>query len=288
MGDYNINPFKIVTYHTMSELLIKGDVRKKRGRKPNGGKIITKQPDIPSCTNFQPIVILHLKCRIPDLTISGCNSTYEPYYTDRAYKTISEECARPISDTSGAMDDGMELINTKLCELEYNLHTNTINDKKSACFHCTYPFDNTQFYIPRSYCESVYKVYGCFCSPECAVSYLFMEHMDTSVKFDRYAMLNHMYGSSTNYMNNIKPAPNPYYTLSKFYGNLTIQEYRALLKTNRVLLLVDKPISRCMPELYEDLDHTMPQSNVMYSNHGSANISVKYKNLDFMNMASHK
>lgn len=272
----------------MSELLIKGDVRKKRGRKPNGGKIIPKQPDIPSCTNFQPIVILHLKCRLPDLTSIGCNSTYEPYYTDRAYKNISEECARPITDNPCGSDDGMDLINTKLGELEYNLHTNTINDKKSACFHCTYPFDNTQFYIPRSYCDSVYKVYGCFCSPECAVSYLFMEHLDTSVKFDRYAMLNHMYGSSTNYRNNIKPAPNPYYTLSKFYGNLTIQEYRLLLKTNRVLLLVDKPISRCMPELYEDLDHTMPQSNVMYSNHTSANISVKYKNLDFMNMSAHK
>ena len=36
-----------------------------------------------------------------------------------------------------------------------------------------------------------------------------------------------------NYTKNIKPAPNPHYTLEKFYGNLSIQEYRRLLKNAR-------------------------------------------------------
>ena len=44
-----------------------------------------------------------------------------------------------------------------------------------------------------------------------------------------------------NYDKNIKPAPNPYYTLDKFYGNLSIQQYRRLLKNERLLLVVDKP-----------------------------------------------
>jgi hypothetical protein len=42
--------------------------------------------------------------------------------------------------------------------------------------------------------------------------------------------------------------------LEKYYGNLTIQEYRALLRSERLFLVVDKPLTRIMPELHEDND----------------------------------
>ena len=45
-----------------------------------------------------------------------------------------------------------------------------------------------------------------------------------------------------------------FYTLDKFYGNLSIQEYRKLLKNDRLLLVVDKPLTRSLPELHEDND----------------------------------
>jgi hypothetical protein len=259
------------------------EVRKKRGRKPNGGKIIAKPVELPSNAGFHPVVILHLKCKLQDLnqeTKPGGGSTYEPYNTDQPlYNVITnEDYDEPVTRSITDIVDDNPLINAKLNELEYNLHNNTVNDKKSACFHCTYPFDNTQFYIPKCCMHTGYKVYGCFCSPECAVSYLFTEHLDAAVKVDRYAMLNHMYGSSTNYTKNIKPAPNPYYTLSRFYGNLTIQEYRSLFKKDRLFMLVDKPISRCMPEVYEDTDRGF----ITQSTNGTApGLSYgKYKHLD--------
>ena len=49
-------------------------------------------------------------------------------------------------------------------------------------------------------------------------------------------------------------APNPYYTLDKFYGNMSIKEYRQLLKYSRLLLAVDKPLTRVLPEIYEETD----------------------------------
>ena len=55
-----------------------------------------------------------------------------------------------------------------------------------------------------------------------------------------------------NYSKNIKPAPNPYYTLSKYYGNLSIQEYRKLLSKERIFMIVDKPMTKILPELYEE------------------------------------
>ena len=50
----------------------------------------------------------------------------------------------------------------------------------------------------------------------------------------------------------IKPAPDPHYLLSKFYGNLSIEEYRKLLKSDHLLYIVNKPLTHSLPELYED------------------------------------
>ena len=83
------------------------------------------------------------------------------------------------------------------------------------------------------------------------------ENIDTSSKFERYYILNHIYSKIYDYKKNIKPAPNPYYTLDKYYGNLTIQEYRKLLNNDRLLFVVDKPMTRILPELHDDNDDYM-------------------------------
>ena len=117
----------------------------------------------------------------------------------------------------------------KLKELQNELHNNNISDKKSSCFWCTYDFDNPAIYIPKFKINKNYSVYGCFCSPQCATAYLMNENVDTSVKFERYQLLNYLYGKIYNYDKNIKPAPNPHYLLDKYYGNLSIEEYRNYL-----------------------------------------------------------
>jgi hypothetical protein len=94
--------------------------------------------------------------------------------------------------------------------------------------------------------------YGSFCRPECAVSFLMKEAVDDSIKFERYQLLNQIYGKIYGFKKNIKPAPNPFYTLDKYYGNLTIQEYRKLLNTEHMLLVIEKPMTRILPELHED------------------------------------
>jgi hypothetical protein len=149
----------------------------------------------------------------------------------------------------------------KLTELENCLHNNDVSDKKSACFWDTCDFDNPPIYIPRYKINDVYHVYGCFCSPECACAFLMKENIDTASKFERYHLLNHIYCKIYNYEKNIKPAPNPFYTLNKYYGNLTIQEYRKLLKNERLLLVVDKPLTRQLPELHQDNDDFIINNN---------------------------
>jgi hypothetical protein len=54
--------------------------------------------------------------------------------------------------------------------------------------------------------------------------------------------------------------------LEKFYGNLNIQEYRSLLKNERLFLVVDKPLTRILPELHEDNDDFIINNKIISSN----------------------
>jgi hypothetical protein len=146
----------------------------------------------------------------------------------------------------------MKDINYKLKKLKISLYKNANPDKKSACFWCTYEYDNHPCYIPKYEMNGEMFGYGSFCRPECAVAYLMKEPIDDSTKFERYHLLNQIYSKVYGFKKNIKPAPSPYFLLEKYYGNLSIQEYRKLLKTEHMLLIIDKPMTRILPELHED------------------------------------
>jgi hypothetical protein len=262
---------------------------KKRGRKPKGGKIIQQLTPVLNTKNAKPSIILHLKCSMKDLNQSTIiNNHVESYHfsnkNDLSFEIISNENENnysainnqiePESEANYYTEDDYSMnketdtkeLWKKIKQLEHNLHINNISDKKSACFWCTYEFDNPPIYIPKYYVKNSYHVYGCFCSPECAVAHLMDENIDSSTKFERYHFINHIYAKIYNYDKNIKPAPNPYYMLDKYYGNLTIQEYRSLFKNERLFLIVDKPLTRVLPELHEDNDDFILNNKIIPSN----------------------
>jgi hypothetical protein len=258
------------------------NIPKKRGRKPKGGKIIQQVILNDDNKESKPNVILHLKCSLKDLqSYSMLDNNIESYNFSNtnqlSYDIINENnklqnkiehMSSPIEEDSECEESKNDIRNIwkKLKILESNLHNNNICDKKSACFWCTYDFDNPPIYIPKHNVKNSYHVYGCFCSPECAAAYLMEEHIDSSSKFERYHLLNNIYAKIYDYNKNIKPAPNPYYMLDKYYGNLNIQEYRSLLRNERLFLVVDKPLTRMMPELHEDNDDFIINNKIIPSN----------------------
>jgi len=273
-------------------------VTKKRGRKPKGGKIIQQIIHLNNVKESKPNVILHLKCSLKDLKSTNLfGSNLEGYsfshpnnlYFDTIhnendkFNDIINTTTTRLSDYEGSgdtdttdfdietiknkdKDNDIRDIWKKLKLLEHNLHINNIENKKSACFWDTCEFDNPPVYIPKHFINDTYQVYGCFCSPECAVAHLMEENIDSSIKFERYQLMNHIYSKVYNYNKNIKPAPNPYYMLEKYYGNLTIQEFRSLLRNERLFLVVDKPLTRVMPELHEDNDDFIINNKIIPTN----------------------
>jgi hypothetical protein len=171
---------------------------------------------------------------------------------------ICEACNNKMEHDNN-LDDNVNIkdINQKLKRLKLQLYKNSNPDKKSACFWCTCDFDNQTCYIPKYEMDGQLCGYGSFCRPECAAAYLMKENIDDSTKFERYHLLNQIYSKIYDYKKNIKPAPDPHFLLDKFYGNLSIQEYRKLLKTEHMLLVIEKPMTRILPELHEDNEDLM-------------------------------
>ena len=281
----------------------------KKGRKPKGGKLVMRQPDVQIPNTPVTNIILHLKCTMKELaeymnkkekmtsTVLSYNPDVPPslvaYNTEKqsfykydenrvlnnnayADQPSTEFCCSVCKTKTVEEDDGVNLkdINTKLKKLKIILYKNQQQDKKSACFWCTYEYDNPSCYIPKYENDEGIFAYGSFCRPECATAFLMSETIDDSTKFERYHLLNRIYGKIYGFSKNIKPAPNPYYTLDKYYGNLTIQEYRKLFKNEYMLLTIDRPMTRLLPELHEETDSTILNRGGMNK---STSITGSYK-----------
>ena len=187
------------------------------------------------------------------------------------------------SNNNNTQESEFKQICNKIKNMSYNLQNNNISDKKSDCFWCTCSFDNPPIYIPKYQINNTYHCYGCFCSPECATAFLFKESIDNSTRFERYYLLNHIYNKVYNYTKNVKPAPDPFYTLNKYYGSLTIQEYRRTFKSERLLIVVDKPLSRILPELHEYNDDIMVHENLQNTGKFKIKRKTKQNKTDILN-----
>lgn len=108
-----------------------------------------------------------------------------------------------------------------------------------ACFWCAHPFSWKPSVIPEREEKGVYRIYGNFCSPSCAMAYLLQESLDTHVRWERIALLHRLYGA--NYKSHrIFPAP-ARETLSLFGGPASIDQYRATIEQGKVRVDLQVP-----------------------------------------------
>ena len=108
-----------------------------------------------------------------------------------------------------------------------------------ACFWCAHSFPWRPSVIPEREEKGVYRIYGNFCSPSCAMAYLLQESLDTHVRWERIALLHRLYGP--NYKSHrIFPAP-ARETLSLFGGPASIDQYRATIEQGKIRVDLQVP-----------------------------------------------
>lgn len=154
----------------------------------------------------------------------------------------------PVNESVASLNEKKTtVIARKMQHIRNNLSLNKA-DGNSDCFWDGEPFQGRAIYIPKYLIDGVYRVYGCFCCIECAAAFLKKESLDDSVKTERLHLLHHVYGQMDRA---IVPAISPHYITEKYYGTLTINEYRAMIQTGPTqYYTTEKPLTRVMPELF--------------------------------------
>jgi hypothetical protein len=107
-----------------------------------------------------------------------------------------------------------------------------------ACFWDCHPFRGHPCAIPMVIEEGIWRVYGNFCSPECAAAHLFHERLDSNVQWERYALLNRLYAPTSEVGVRLAPSRN---IIRLFGGPLDVSDYRAINTEQRMHIDVMTP-----------------------------------------------
>ena len=108
----------------------------------------------------------------------------------------------------------------------------------AACFWCCHSFTHRPVVLPIRDTGEYLQVMGNFCSPECAVAYLFDMRQDSHTRWEQLALLYRVYGEVC--QGKIHPAPHRT-VLTLFGGSLSIQEYRQMIQSQKVRVDVHLP-----------------------------------------------
>ncbi len=135
--------------------------------------------------------------------------------------------------------DYYNLKSTLLVQYTYSSEIKTIpQTSDSACFWCCHTFNNRPVVLPIRDTGEHLQVTGNFCSPECALSYLFDMRQDSHTRWEQLALLYRVYGEAC--QGKIHPAPSRN-VLKLFGGNLSITDYRNLIQSHKVRIDVHLP-----------------------------------------------
>jgi len=107
-----------------------------------------------------------------------------------------------------------------------------------ACFWCCEQFNGRPCVIPNSIVQTVWNVYGNYCTPQCAMAYLLSEILDTHTRWERISLLNRLYAKQIN--GRIYPAPSRE-SLQRFGGPITPDEFRSICESQTVRVDIHMP-----------------------------------------------
>ncbi len=208
-------------------------------------------------------LIARLQINSSDIQFNDAPLTYDPnpssqpepydamkdsFFTEQNQEILSAQPTEPVPQNKEQVKqeikphNGLESF-TK-CELmmEYRecRDSKKIPDTTAvACFWCAHTFTWKPSVIPEREEKGVYRIYGNFCSPSCAMAFLLQESLDTHVRWERIALLHRLYGG--NYKSHrIFPAP-ARETLSLFGGPASIDQYRATIEQGKVRVDLQVP-----------------------------------------------
>jgi hypothetical protein len=155
------------------------------------------------------------------------------------HDTVSHSDITPVPQVTEQNMDYYNMKSTLLVQFKDSTESKTIPlTSDAACFWCCHTFNNRPVVLPIRDTGEHLQVTGNFCCPECASAYLFDMRQDSHTRWEQLALLYRVYGEMCN--GKIHPAP-ARTALKLFGGNLSIQEYRSLIRSYKVRIDIHLP-----------------------------------------------
>lgn len=172
--------------------------------------------------------------------VESCSEDILPAGTEIAYSEITRPNATTYQEILQSVEKSVSL-NSDMLKSIIDKTNYTEYSKGTSCFWCCHSFSWTQCVLPVSYdaYKNLYTCEGNYCSPECALAYLYKEGATESIKWNRHSLLRHVY-SSLYSGRELSPAP-PRTLLRMFGGPLDIEQYRAYLMGSNELVGSELP-----------------------------------------------
>lgn len=147
--------------------------------------------------------------------------------------------ATAASAAEHAAPDFTKKTTTLLVQYEGCQETRRLPEKvDAACFWCCHGFDTPPVILPIRDQGEYIQVMGNFCSPECAMSFLFDMRQDSYARWEQLSLLNRLYADAAG--GQIRPAP-ARQTLKLFGGPMSIEEYRSFVRKGKLRVDVHIP-----------------------------------------------
>ena len=156
------------------------------------------------------------------------------------------------------------LLNKKYNQIKkiplYNFKNEQWPTKSSCpCFWCNHTFDNIPWGIPNKYENNSFVLFGNFCSPNCALSYLIVRENNVNL-FEKISLLNLLYYYVYNNDSIIVPAPDKI-CIDTYGGPFTISQFRYLTLNNNKKYNIIFPSCNIVNPIFEETKKSVNQNN---------------------------
>lgn len=162
-----------------------------------------------------------------------------PSVSDRPPSAAAAATAATVATAAADSADFTKKTTTLLVQYENSQETQRLPQKvDAACFWCCHTFETPPVILPIRDQGEYIQVMGNYCSPECAMAYLFDMRQDSYARWEQLALLNRLYADAAG--GQIRPAP-ARKALKMFGGPISIEEFRSFVRKGKLRVDIHIP-----------------------------------------------
>ena len=252
------------------------DAKKRKGRKPKAAVYdatiaATEEAPAAACPSDDENVIVHLNVNAEKPHHPECDD-YEDHEQEQpyAYNSNKYSSAQRIDGSEDPTSHDTSLFTppessgstTRVLELlkdfeEKNKNNEWPMNTSIACYWCCHQFNTPPFGLPIEFdvISKKFRVFGCFCSLECAAAHNFKSNSSQDETWERYNLIN-LLSRKIGHKNIVKPAPDRM-SLKMFGGFMDIAHFRSYCETQKIININFPPMTSITQQVEEVNEYEM-------------------------------